>query len=198
MWGDPLTLRAVERIIAVAIGGVAIWCGYRLFLAIPDQRADGRAELTLSKDRRLLISRIGPGTFFGLFGTAVVVASFLAPVTASFADGSTISGFGPRAGVAAMGGRGTHTAVAPLGGHEARHILAFLNDLEAEGAERATGMDRDRRMRRFRETKLAVMERAWQGEWGDPVEFRLWLAQAPAWAPSPSFERALAVLGARE
>ncbi len=74
---DPFIFRALERILAVAIGGLAIYFGYRLFLAVPDQQGEGRAELTLAKDKRLLITRIGPGTFFALFGTAVVVSSYL-------------------------------------------------------------------------------------------------------------------------
>ena len=41
MFDDPVLLRALERILAVAIGGMAIYFGYRMFLAVPDQRADG-------------------------------------------------------------------------------------------------------------------------------------------------------------
>jgi hypothetical protein len=43
---DPITLRSLERILAVLIGGVSIVLGYRLFLAVPEQR-DGSGTVRL-------------------------------------------------------------------------------------------------------------------------------------------------------
>lgn len=194
MWGDPIFLRAVERILAVAIGGVAIWCGYRLFLAVPNQRADGTAELALSKDRRLLVTRIGPGTFFALFGTAVVVASYAFPVAVT-GGGVQYSGAGPEAGPTPAGATAAlPLPPPPLSDEEMRQSLAFLDDMEAQLAATGGEDDRDWRARRFRAAKLAIMERAWRPEWGDPAEFELWLNETPPRTPRPEFERALAVL----
>jgi hypothetical protein len=67
MLDELIMFRAIERLVAIIIGGLAIWFGYRLFLAVPDQSADGQAELTLAKNQRLLITRIAPGTFFALW-----------------------------------------------------------------------------------------------------------------------------------
>jgi hypothetical protein len=182
MWGDPVLLRAVERIVAVVIGGLAIYFGYRLFLAVPDARADGRAELSLAKDKRLLLTRIGPGTFFALFGTAVVLASYYFPIT---------TGEGGYAGLGAE-----RPAAAPLDPPGAaapeadvlRRSIALLN--ATQDAEPALAP-------RVREAKLALMAGGWRSEWGDPVEFPIWLDQDPR-PPRPEFERALAVFEARE
>ena len=39
---DPISWRFIERILAVAIGGVSIYLGYRLFAQVPEQRdSDG-------------------------------------------------------------------------------------------------------------------------------------------------------------
>lgn len=200
MWGDPLVLRAFERILAVLIGGIAIWCGYRLFLAVPDQRADGRAELALSKDKRLLITRIGPGTFFALFGTVLVLASFYFGVAGTTNAGNSYSGLGQGSDVGSPASEKAAPAPlppAPLDPGALRQSLAFLTDAEARLATDGTE-EGDWYARRFRAVKLALMARAWQVEWGDPVEFEHWLNETPPRTARPAFERALAVLEARE
>jgi hypothetical protein len=83
---DDLTLRALERLTAVAIGGLAIYLGYRLFMAAdlrPHPRAGdlGSATMSLPGKITLAVTRVGPGVFFALFGTLVVGGSFLHPMT---------------------------------------------------------------------------------------------------------------------
>jgi hypothetical protein len=187
--GDPIILRAIERILAVAIGGLAIYCGYRLFLAAPDQRADGRAELTLAKDKRLILTRVGPGTFFALFGTAVVLASYYFPVT-SGDDG--YAGLGERRAEATPVEPPPAPAPAP---DELRRAIALLN--ATEPAPGAGPEERTAHAARVREAKLALMAGGWRREWGDPLEFPIWLDQNPR-PPRPEFERALAVFESRD
>lgn len=195
---DPTLLRAMERIIAVVIGGLAIYFGYRLFLSIPDQRADGRAELSLAKDRRLLVSRIGPGTFFALFGTAVVIASYAFPVAISTPDGTDYSGVGARdaAGRRAPDDTGP-LPPRPISEDELRQSLAFLRDVEAAQIAAVPATNSERMTTRFRAVKLALMGRAWQSSWGDPTEYEIWLNETDR-PRRPEFERALAVMEARE
>lgn len=181
---DPFLLRAIERILAVVIGGLAIYFGYRLFLAVPDQQGEGRAELTLAKDKRLLLTRIGPGTFFALFGTAVVVSSYYFPVALTDAD-RAYSGLGTATATAA-GPLVVPPAPPPEAAATARAIALLNASLDA-GGDAA----------RIREAKLALMAGGWQRDWGDPLEFPIWLDQAPR-PPRPEFERALAVYEARE
>jgi hypothetical protein len=192
MLSDPVLLRAIERILAVVIGGLAIYFGYRLFLAVPDQRADGRAELSLAKDKRLLLTRIGPGTFFALFGTSVVLASYYFPVTTG--EGG-YSGFGSER--PAVAGPVVPPAAPPPEAETLRRSIAFLNATHDREAAGATAAERAELAVGLREAKLALMAAGWQRDWGDPVEFPIWLDEDPR--PSrPEFERALAVFEARE
>lgn len=195
MIDDLIMLRAAERILAILIGGLAIWCGFRLFLAIPDQPADSQVEVSLAKSRRLLISRIGPGTFFALFGTALVLASFYFSINLKTQAGDRYSGLGQRAPQTSSAAA---ASVPPLDAAEMRLSLAFLSDLEAELAVNSTEDDKSWRARRFQMTKLAILGRGWEPGWGDFAEFEIWLNEGPARASRPEFERALAVMEGRE
>lgn len=71
--------RAIERFANVLIGALAIYLGYKLFMNLPDRREDknGELKLLLPGDISVYVSRVGPGVFFALFGTAVVLMSFV-------------------------------------------------------------------------------------------------------------------------
>src|SRR5919109_2048771 len=71
---DLLQLRVIERVLAVIIGGMSIYLGYRLFIKVPRQK-DSSGKVMLPGDVSIFFSRIGPGVFFSLFGAAVVVVS---------------------------------------------------------------------------------------------------------------------------
>lgn len=193
---ELILLRAAERLLAIIIGGLSIWFGFRLFLAIPDQPANGHAEVSLAKNRRLLVSRIAPGTFFALFGTLAVIASFYFPTTLQSAEGARYSGLGQRA--AAPAGANTGRTIAPLDPATLSLTLAFLSDMETELARHGTDAETDWRARRFRVAKQAIMERNWRSDWGDFAEFEIWLDEGVDRSSRPEFERALAVLEGRE
>lgn len=89
---DDFALRAIERILDAVIGGISIYLGYRLFLSVPRRAADpdgtaqgandsasdgggSSAEFKLPGDVSIILTRVGPGIFFALFGAAVVVTS---------------------------------------------------------------------------------------------------------------------------
>ena len=73
--------RAVERLIAVLIGGGSIYLGYRLFMALPELSADGEGKFELPGGVSIYVSRVGPGIFFALFGTALVGLAFINVLT---------------------------------------------------------------------------------------------------------------------
>lgn len=69
---DPETLRMVERILIAVGGGLSIYLGYRLFLAVPTAKAaDGTFEIP--GVGTVVLSRVGPGIFFALFGAAILM-----------------------------------------------------------------------------------------------------------------------------
>lgn len=68
------TLRMLERIISVIIGGLSIFFGYRLFLSIPHEKtAEGKINFPGVSIHFL---KTGPGVFFALFGCLIVFWSF--------------------------------------------------------------------------------------------------------------------------
>ena len=73
--------RAAERLIAVLIGGGSIYLGYRLFMALPELSADGEGKFELPGGVSIYVSRVGPGIFFALFGTALVGLAFINVLT---------------------------------------------------------------------------------------------------------------------
>jgi len=71
---DPVILRALERILDAAIGGLSIYLGYKLFLKLPD-KTDSQGKVVLPGNISVYLSRVGPGVFFALFGAAVIALS---------------------------------------------------------------------------------------------------------------------------
>jgi len=73
-----IILRMAERIIAVLIGGLSIYLGYKLFFHLPFQH-DNEGQLELP-GVKIVLSRVGPGVFFATFGTIVLFYSLTSPI----------------------------------------------------------------------------------------------------------------------
>jgi hypothetical protein len=73
-------MRFVERMTATLIGGLAIYLGYRLFISVPETKeADGKVKLPWNIS--IVMTRVGPGVFFALFGISAVCLSLFRPLT---------------------------------------------------------------------------------------------------------------------
>jgi hypothetical protein len=167
---DPILLRSIERMIAVLIGGVSIVLGFFLFLRISaETRSDG--SIKLPGGTSIILTRVGPGVFFALFGAVVVGLSFYFAVKIEPSSSSiiTYSGFGPDAGDPA------HRA-------SVRRDISVLNGIgaalqadlsESKRADIATALDH---------SKLALMKEVWSAEWGDLHEFKKWLSSGGPYA----------------
>ncbi len=66
--------RATERLLGAVIGATSIFLGYRLFLHLP-QQTDSEGRIVLPGGISIWLSRVGPGVFFLLFGTALIALS---------------------------------------------------------------------------------------------------------------------------
>src|SRR5262249_20746864 len=76
---DVLLLRFFERIIVVLVSGMAIYLGFRLFLAVPELKdSDGKVELPWNIS--VVMTRVGPGVFFALFGIAAASLALYRPL----------------------------------------------------------------------------------------------------------------------
>lgn len=66
--------------LAVLIGGLAIYLGYQLFMKMPQRKEDSEGRAELPGGISIYVSRVGPGVFFALFGAAILGFSFSSPL----------------------------------------------------------------------------------------------------------------------
>jgi hypothetical protein len=181
---DPAILRSLERILAVAIGGMSIWLGYRLFIALPEQR-DGSGSFKLPWNISVVLSRVGPGVFFALFGAAVVAFGLHSAVSVTtertVAPGGAVSetvnmrGMGQGAATS-----GETPAVQRLRAEVQVRFLNALplrNDLGLE--EKQSTADQ------VAAIKLALMRSVWDPDWGDAAAFTAWIDSRATAEPAP-------------
>jgi hypothetical protein len=179
---DPQSLvivsRMLERILGVALGGLLIYFGYRLFLDVRGRRA-GSGDFSLVGGTRIKLSKVGPGVFFAVFGAGLVVFSLIRPVSLK-TSGPAAPGKEAGAPIATLEYLGA--ASVPETDEERlrrraetqKHIMTLNRSVERSTAalspqERADLEEANRR------AKLALMDPLWAEDWGDPADFRDWL-----------------------
>lgn len=190
-------LRATERLIAVLLGGVAIVLGYRLFMNVP-QSTESSAEADISGKVKIILTRIGPGVFFALFGAGIVWASYHYQVTtAAGQDMQTMMAdtLKPddtlRRTTQYVSYNGLGTATGDLINYEeqagaVRRTLRVLNQLPAI-------VPVNRQPQNFvaavRASKLSVIRSIWQTDkWGDYAGFDAWVDRGARPPVPKSFE----------
>ncbi len=200
---DMFAFRALERLVAVMIGGMAIYLGYRLFFTI--ESGEGNARVSLPGDITIMISRVGPGVFFALFGTMVVAASFYyaikyQEISQSAREGTVIrelNGMGAAAEPAAHEGwAGTADASADAG--QALQLDRVRLRQEVEFLNRVPGLlrpdmnegQREEAARHLREIKLRLMLTVWASDWGNSGTFRIWAEGGPEPEDAETFREA--------
>jgi hypothetical protein len=174
---DILVMRGIERLAIVLIGGMAIYLGYRLFLAVKAE-AEGEARITLPHDVTVMVSRVGPGVFFALFGSMVVIASLYFSIAYSDAE-RDYSGMVP---AGASGASRPTDVITTAPSDEALEIerlrlrqeIEFLNGLPGLLRPGLTEGQRKAVTDHMREIKLRLMASVWAEDWSDPEAFRLW------------------------
>ena len=188
---DLLSLRVLERVLAVLIGGMSIFLGYRLFIKLPRQK-DSSGKVMLPGDISVFFSRIGPGVFFSLFGAAVVVVSLQQGLELNLANKASVSAETTEKvtdlKVRYMGGTGEpDPAKRDAARAEARRTIAELNRLPAMLAPDVPATRRTDVAQAVRESKLALMAVVWDADWGDFAKFRNWVNDGEPDPPAPGF-----------
>jgi len=173
------SLRAAERLIGMSLGGLTIFLGYKLFMNI-SQATESSAEADFSGKVRIVLTRIGPGVFFALFGTLIVGTSYLSPV--QVADGPSIY---DSLSVRPV----SPTAVKP--GMSYVGATGYLTESEDDYEKRASTVRRSIRALHLamdhsavqdlvqlrpavQESKLALLRGIWRPEWGRFGNFSVW------------------------
>jgi len=178
-------LRMIERLLAVGFGGMSIYLGYRLFLALPEIR-DANGEFRLPFDIRVVLGRVGPGAFFALFGACVVALSLYASVrydvTAQRAPAERTNASLPAEtrSFAGLGDQPGGADAADEARADARRMLrrdmTELNALESKLRADLPDPDRAEITGLLRRVKLKLLRPVWEKEWGDPAVFEDWIA----------------------
>ena len=171
---DPALLRAFERILAVAIGGMSILLGYKLFLALPQQRSSS-GEVKLPWNIAIILTRVGPGVFFALFGAAVVALGLHEGVSTT--SDRTTAPTGEQTEIVSTNGvaQGTSESTETLSVRRLRAAerIQFLNSLQLR-----TDLSEDEKRSAAEEIasiKLALMQSVWAADWGDGASFQIWV-----------------------
>jgi hypothetical protein len=183
---DPIVLRFFERITAVLIGGLAIYLGYQLFLRVPELK-DSAGQVILPWNMSVVMSRIGPGVFFALFGVIVVGVALVRPLEVdTTASSARTDG---HASVRYMGDTTTDDRAARADARAfLRKQIAELNTLPRELRPDLPAQDRDSAQRSIAKAKLALMKPVWGDStegFGNVSDFEKWvLADEPEPPPS--------------
>jgi hypothetical protein len=184
---DPLFLRFFERLIAVLIGGLAIYLGYRLFQKVPENR-DSSGRVTLPWNVSIVMTRVGPGVFFALFGVSAVGLSLINPLQLS-------DGGGGKPGVIYAGEAPSGD---PDGKKDARRLLRKeINILNAIPRRLTTDLplqDREEVDSAIARIKLLLMKPVWgtrEEGFGDFAEFETWVQRGEPDPAPPGMSGAL-------
>jgi hypothetical protein len=188
---DLLQLRVIERVLAVVIGGLSIFLGYRLFIKLPEQK-DSSGKVILPGDISIFFSRVGPGVFFSLFGAAVVVVSLQHGLELDLANKSSVT--------AESTEKTANLKVRYMGGAdeldpakrdalraEARRTIAELNKLPTMLAANVPASRRTDVAQAVRDSKLALIGMVWGADWGDFSKFRNWVNDGETDPVPPGF-----------
>jgi hypothetical protein len=169
-----ILIRGLERLVALSIGCFCIWLGYRLFLALPEKPNESTGKFEAPGGISIHISRVGPGVFFALFGSGIVLMS----LTQTLKLGSTnTEEQSPQA--VYLSDQVSVTVSSEERSMAQRDIRALL-ELE----KRSTQVDMQL-TERDRLTLQLVLPRArraltlenWHAVWGEPQSFRDWWQQ---------------------
>jgi hypothetical protein len=161
-------LRILERCTGVVIGGIAIYLGYLLFLKVPDRNVSGGEVSVL--DTRIVLSRVGPGVFFALFGAGVLALSLYRPVLFERdAARVRVEGAGPpQARNDSSDLRDARTLM--------RSDIAILNTLSRQLDPKLSEENRNSAESAIQRIKLELMEPVWvDDDWGNRLEFKKWV-----------------------
>jgi len=197
-----IILRSAERILAIVIGSLLAYLGFRLFLEVPTT-ADSEGKFSLPSGAAIHLTRVGPGVFFALFGTGIVVLSFLNPITyaqdlgprpsgAAAAESAKASYLG--AGPATAGAASRTQRLEARASHQ--RDVAVLNRLPDLLRPDLDPQRRNDVKSVIHRVKLALMESIWvSDDWGDVARFRDWTRTEDP--PSDDIKKAAAYFNAK-
>lgn len=169
---DDITaiLRMVERLLVVGFAGLSIILGYRLFFHLPlDKTHEGSIELPGIK---VVLSKVGPGIFFSVFGSLVLLQSLheKIEVTNKEKKGIVSNQSNSKQFIGAIGVQQT---VSDFGDNIIQHRIAIIEQLgelncSLKMLERIKENQVTDTMRiAYHDAKLAMLKSVWDKDWGN-------------------------------
>jgi hypothetical protein len=189
---DPLILtivtRAIERVLVVLAGALAIYLGYRLFRDMPNAER-GSGKVNLPGGISIYLSRVGPGVFFSLFGAIVIGLSFQFGVSFNDSAQSLVTAalenptreeqrsFSGIAGAPAptLAAVEVQREVEPYERDRVVAVVAALNRAEAALPTNLPPTDRINLQYALRDARERLLLSVWDPAWGDVAAFRAWI-----------------------
>ncbi|MCQ8106287.1 hypothetical protein NP590_19435 [Methylomonas sp. SURF-2] len=191
---EPLLFRFLERITVVLIGGMSIYLGYRLFLAIPHQQ-DSEGRIRLPADISIVMVRIGPGVFFALFGVMAVCLSLIKPLQIQANSGNPVGNAESISYLQAN--QATDDSAARADARVLiRKEIEILNTLPQLLRQDLAEHERTSVVGGIARIKLLLMQPAWdeaEAGFGDYASFENWVKSGESGAPPPNSQTALAL-----
>lgn len=189
--------RAAERLIALFIGAISIYLGFQLFASLREFKADGEGKVELPGGVSIYVSRVGPGVFFALFGTAIVAFSVLSPAQINAPNKAEVTSSAEAFSASYLSGKNDNEVFDAERGRTIRDLKA-LKQLEAKLASAAESGDlalSDAEANRLRialpHIRQMLMLSVWDAEnWGDLEAFRNWVHNGDPSNPPDSLSEA--------
>jgi hypothetical protein len=187
---DPLILtivtRAIERLLVVLAGGLAIYLGYRLFIAMPNAER-GSGKVNLPGGISIFLSRVGPGVFFSLFGAIVIGLSLQFGVSFNDAAHTLVMADNPSpaaqrsysgiasASVPELAAIQVDSDIEPYERDRVVAVVAALNRVESALPTSLSPTDRINLRYALRDARTRLLISVWDPAWGDVTAFRGWI-----------------------
>ena len=186
-----IVFNGIQHITTIIVGMASVYLGYRLFIEIPKRR-EGETKLDLPGGVSIMLSRIGPGIFFALFGAGMIIYATNKPIEikdiaeqTALADGTqstkrsrTLSGIGQN------GNTGVRQPIPALS-IKRETIIKRLNQISTKAASSQNGAELLDTTIAIREAKLAIMRENWKTQWGDYALFHRWVTEQFERDPPP-------------
>lgn len=186
----PSARKRILRFGLLIAGVLFCWFGYRLFA---QTSSHGSAEISLKDAIKINFQHVGPGVFFSLFGTAILVYGILNPPVL---DQRTVESYSKMSGGPKAGATTTSDSSVTIAGlktdaivlNDRAHLLqvqqqiGFINRID--GAGKVNADDRVDLSRYTRDIKLGLMQSVWSESWGDRVAFEKWARDSSSGTPN--------------
>ncbi len=180
----------VLRFGLLVAGVLFCWFGYRLFAQISSH---GSAEFSLKETIKINFQHVGPGVFFSLFGTAILVYGILNPPVL---DQRTVESYSKISGTTNGDTTTTSDSSVTIAGLktdaqvlndrarilQVQQQIGFINRID--GAGKVDADDQIDLSRHARDIKLALMQSVWSESWGDRITFEKWTRDTASGTPN--------------